>query len=279
MSGSGVSIAALTDPPSADHSPDPSVQLLADRLLHEAPSEPGVDGTVAAQYDTRGSFPSLAVLALSVFIAYHVSLLLVHGSPDEGPGKTVRAFFRYHLQMDAYMGLTGNATKWNMFADPPRGNAFVRVLAEDAAGKATDMRFDIYGRRQYPYLFFDRLAKINFSMLRVKENRAVYAAWACREWERQHGVPARRVRLEDFHTETPPPDLAYATGGYHPLLLPVYETRQDVFECATLPHGQWPVALRARVGLPPVQRDDFRDVDVRTWWERAHGQLGDRTTR
>jgi hypothetical protein len=215
------------------------------------------------------------IALVSLFIAYHLTSLLVYSGATLGFGTSAHAFLRRYLQVDAYMAITGNLTRWEMFApDPPRANPFVRVVVEDATGQREDLHFDVYGRRQYPYLFFDRLAKINAWVVRKPEMRTVYAAWACREWERTHGgEPARRVRLENFHTDIPAPDVAQAMGGYHPMLLEVHETGSDTFDCATLPHGQLSPVVRARHGLPPAPEGTFRDVAVTTWWHQGSGAV------
>jgi hypothetical protein len=69
-----------------------------------------------------------------------------------------------------------------MFApNPPLLNTFTRVLVEDRTGQVSDLRHDIYGRRRYPYLFHDRMGKVNRRLIeQKKEYETPYAAWVCR---------------------------------------------------------------------------------------------------
>lgn len=247
-----------------------SPEQLANRLLHQAiPDSLAAAGEGRSDRDRRP--PVLEMVLISLFIAFHVTTLLVYSTPGEGLGARVRQVFNRYLEMDGYMELTANATRWEMFApDPPRGNPFVRVMVEDRWGQVRDLGHEIYGRRVYPYLFFDRLAKINGWGLAVKRHRQAYAAWVCREWEREHGgEPAAAVRLVRFMTEIPPPEVAYAAGGYHPLLLEVKTLSRETFQCRTLPHGQLSPALRARHGFPPAPDGTFQDLEVATWRSRA----------
>jgi hypothetical protein len=250
-----------------------SVEQLADRLLHQPPPNPGIADQAPCRPRRPDLLDKLEAAILSFFIGFHVTMLLVYSSPGDGVGATVRDFFNRHLEMDAYMAATGNATRWEMFApDPPVVNPYTRVLVEDRRGRVQDLGHEVFGRRSYPYLFFDRLHKINAWGLSARQNRAMYAAWQCREWERAHGgEPAARVRLVRFMTEIPAPEVAYATGGYQPTLLDVQVLSDELFECGSIPHGQLPPSLRARYGLPPAPEGRFKDVEFTTWRQRVAG--------
>ncbi len=192
----------------------------------------------------------LTAIGVSLFIAYHLIAVGVHSAPPGGPIPSLQAFFDRHLRTGDYLRAAGIARSWQVFApDPPRVNAFVRVLVEGVDGEVWDLGHDMLGRRQYPYLFYDRMAKINRQMLRRKDYRLTYAGWVCRDWERTHGgEAARAVRLVPIRTRVPPPGGA----GYDPRGLDVDEAAPEVFPCASTPHGQLPPGLRARYGLPPV---------------------------
>ena len=249
------------------------VEQLAQRLLHQPISDPEA---AACQPGSDRILAAFEGLIVSLFIAFHVATLLVYSTPTGGAGVRVRQLFNQYLEMDAYMAASGNGTRWEMFApNPPRVNPHTRVLVEDARGRVQDLGHEVFGRRSYPYLFFDRLHKISAWGLNEKPSRMIYAAWHCRNWEREHGgEPAVRVRLFRFMTEIPTPEVAYATGGYEPTLLDTRRITDETFECRDLPHGQLSPALRARLGLPPAPEGTFRDVEFVTWRQRvARGAL------
>ena len=55
-----------------------------------------------------------------------------------------------------------NTQSWAMFApNPHRSNVFMKVMVKDEAGEIWDLKHDIYGKREYPYLWYDRMGKIN----------------------------------------------------------------------------------------------------------------------
>jgi hypothetical protein len=167
-----------------------------------------------------------------------------------------------------------------MFApNPHRSNIFMRVLVRDAAGEVYDLKHDIYGKRTYPYLFYDRMGKVNRRIVDQKGYRRHYAAWVCREWERTHGGEAAdEVIFVKLWTKIPHPnevikrfkdkgwDLRYM--GYHPLELKLNEREADTFRCSTNRQAQLPNYLRERYGLPLTDEDAFRGLNVRTWYQK-----------
>lgn len=217
----------------------------------------------------RWSAPGRTLLVLSVFIAYHLLAVLAHSLPASG-ARPFRAWLARVVQTESYLGATGISWSWGVFApDPPRRNVFTRVVVVDRDGQEWDLGHDIVGRRRYPYLVYDRMAKINRQMLRQKEYLLPYAGWVCREWERTHGGEgARAARLLPIYSRIPPPEVAYLTMGYSPTALNFEEALPEIFECSTIPHGQLPPRLRARFGLPP-QGTAFRDVARRSWAARG----------
>jgi hypothetical protein len=129
---------------------------------------------------------------------------------------------------------------------------------------------DIYGRRPYPYLFYDRMGKINRRLIEQKGYQRSYGAWVCRDWERTHdGKSLEEVRIVKLETVIPPPRRAYETMGFDPRALEVSRTEEEVVRCDTVTHGQLPNELRRRLGLRPVDDRRFRDIDQKTWWTRA----------
>jgi len=240
----------------------PGPSSLEQRLLHGPipdDDEPG----------RRWSAAPRTLLVLSVFIAYHLLAVLAHSLPAPG-ARPLRAWLERVAETESYLGATGISWSWGVFApDPPQRNVFTRVVVVDAGGQEWDLGHDILGRRTYPYLLYDRMAKINRQMLRQKQYLLPYAGWVCRDWERAHGGEgARTVRLLPITSRIPAPEVAYRTMGYSPSGLDLTEARPENFECATIPHGQIPPRLRARFGLPP-QGTAFRDVARHSWAARG----------
>jgi hypothetical protein len=235
---------------------------LAEALLHAplaADDEP----------ERPWAYPMVEMVALSVFIAFHLLAVLFLSAPPSDAVRPIQRMLDRHAHAGAYLRTAGIARNWGVFApDPARQNAFTRVLVEARDGQEWDLGHEALGRRRYPYLFYDRLAKINRLMLRRADYRLSYAAWVCRGWERDHaGEPARAVRLVAIRTRVPSPAQAYVAMGYDPRGLDVEESPPEVHVCATTPHGQLPPDLRARYGLPGPALV-FRDMARDTWWDR-----------
>jgi hypothetical protein len=250
----------------AVHPPDPT-----HALLHEPPAEPA----------PANRWLTLAFMAVaSLFIIYHTSVLLVHNLPSKGLGKGLQAWFNKHLEARDYFQATGNTQSWAMFApNPHRSNVFMRVLVKDEDGEIFDLKHDIYGKRDYPYLFYDRMGKINRRIIDQKGYRRHYAAWVCRWWEETHdGVSAEEVQFVKIWTRIPPPeqvlkrfrekgnDLRYL--GYNPMELKLSQREEDKIRCSTTRHGQLPNYLRRRYGFEEVHEGLFRGLNIRTWYQR-----------
>ncbi len=147
--------------------PRPGVDL-AQTLLHE--SVPPATSTIKRRYAYRTWFQ----LVVSLFIAYHGTILLVHNLPGKGLAKGVQKKLnqepklwpwkdrQFGLHAGHYWRATGNTQSWAMFApNPHRSNIFMRVMVKDKDGEVWDLKHDIYGKRTYPYLWYDRMGKIN----------------------------------------------------------------------------------------------------------------------
>lgn len=235
---------------------------LEQRLLHDPISDDDKPGR-------RWAFPRRTMFVLSVFIAYHLLAVLAHSLPAPG-ARPLRAWLARVAETESYLGAAGISWSWGVFVpEPPKRNVFTRVVVVDGGGREWDLGHDILGRRAYPYLLYDRMAKINRQMLRQRHYLLPYAGWVCREWERGHGGEgARAVRLLPIYSRIPPPEAAYPTMGYSPAGLHFEEASPDVFECPAIPHGQLPPRLRARLGLP-ARGTAFRDVARPSWAARA----------
>lgn len=229
----------------------------------------------------RWAYRWWGALLVSVFVAYHAAVLIVHNLPSGGLSRNLHRIFDKHLDMRDYLHATGNVQSWAMFApNPHRTNLFMKVMVVDADGEVWDMAQDIYGRRSYPYLFYDRMGKINRRIIDQKGYRRYYAAWVCREWERTHGgEPAQSVQFIKMWTRVPPPEkvIEHARGNplamwYEPMDLPLRERSEDEVSCSTTRHAQLPPELRERYDLPPVDDGTFRPVFIRTWKDRQESE-------
>ena len=214
-------------------------------------------------------------IVAGAFFAYHALVLTVYNLPSRPPATEIRRLATRYLGMDAYMRNLGLTQGWGMFApNPHRSNTFLRVYVEDADGEIYDMRHDAYLRRRYPYLFYDRLAKINRRLVESKGYRRAYAAFVCRAWAKDHGGrPPKRVFFEKLWTLVPPPEKVYRTMGYHPRQLHLHRRKEESFVCANIVHGQLPPELLGRFGLSPEGLPEFRDLPSVSWaqWRKVRG--------
>ncbi|MEZ4383553.1 MAG: hypothetical protein R3A79_19640 [Nannocystaceae bacterium] len=255
---------------------------LAAALLRSAPArEPE---TVAGG---GWAYGRLGIALVSLFLAYHTLALLLHVTPSGGLARQAEDGFGRALGVRAYIHATSNVQSWSMFAPNPfRENIFVRVLVEGADGEVTDLGHDIHGRRRYPYVVYDRLAKINRRLADQQWYLEPYAAWVCREWERTHGgEPARRVHLVKLTSHIPPPREAWAMPpaqrpawsavGFDPRRLPVEREVLRALDCDLLRDGQLSPERRAALGLPPAP-GRHRPTELPTWWDQRADAAAER---
>jgi hypothetical protein len=265
---------------------------LAATLLHTPIADDDRPGRRWAYYDgfTRllGRFGSAArllgrtldtaiVVLTSAFILYHTAVLLVHNLPSKGLAKGLQKKFNEKLKADEYFRATGNTQSWAMFApNPHRSNVFMRVFVKDSTGEVFDLQHDIYGRRPYPYLFYDRMGKINRRIIDQKGYRRHYAAWVCRWWEETHGgEPADEVQFVKLWTRVPPPEKVIQRFrekgynprylGYNPMELELHQHEEDTFRCKSTRQAQLSNEMRRRLGLPETDETLYRPLSVRTW--------------
>jgi hypothetical protein len=237
---------------------------LSDRLLHAPMPDDDRPGR-------RWAYPLWLMLVMSLLIGYHTTVLLVHNLPNKGLTKGLHTFFSEKLQASNYMRAMGISQSWAMFApNPHRSNLFMKVLVKDQDGEIWDLAHDMYGHREYPYLFYSRMGKINRRIIDEKGYRRHYAAWVCRDWEMTHdGVAPEEVQFVKMWTQVPPPEKAMRTMGYDPMKLYLNQREEDAIRCATTYHAQVPDDIRERLGMPPLPSPTkFRDVNVRTWWDQ-----------
>jgi hypothetical protein len=254
--------------------PDPAGPTLAETLLHRP----------VATDDRplrRWAYPTWLQVVVTLFILYHGVILLVHNLPGKGLAKGAQKVLNERLDANTYWQATGNTQSWAMFApNPHRSNVFMKVLVKDEAGEVWDLKHDIYGKREYPYLWYDRMGKINRRLIDQKGYRRHYAAWVCREWEKTHGgEPAEEVQFVKMWTQIPSPQAVFerAKGnifrmGFDPMDLALKQREEDVISCATNRQAQLPDHLRERHGLPPGPPRHFKELSVRTWWDQRESE-------
>ena len=219
--------------------------LLAASLLRgAAPSVASADWT---------PYSRLAAVLVSLFIGYHAVTLVLHNLTSLPAVRAAHTALDRPLGITSYTSVNGNPRGWGLFApNANQANYFTKVIIEDSTGRQRDLQLDIYGRRSYPYLFYDRLANLNRRTAQAETGlRPFYAAWACRYWERAHGgEPARAAVLVRRWTRIPAPETVYGEMGYHPMGLQPNEDQLTRFDCATTPGGRLPNDLRRRFALP-----------------------------
>lgn len=258
------------------------------------------------QPNRRWAYAQWFRLIVTAFVLYHGVILLVHNLPSKGlarglqkklnadikvfptPGEQQRLADEgkkprrtFGLDADAYWRATGNTQSWAMFApNPHRSNIFMKVMVKDLDGEIWDLKHDIYGKRTYPYLWYDRMGKINRRIVDQKGYRRHYAAWICRQWERDHeGVPADEVQFVKMWTKIPSPKAVFkrAKGnifrmGYDPNQLQLFQREEDTVRCRTTRHAQLPNDLRERYGLEPTDEKRVLGLHNRTWWDQKESR-------
>ena len=226
---------------------------------------------VAADDGRRYAYRPVAGALVSLFILYHLVALLQHTTPSGGFAATVSKKIADTLKVGAYMRATSNIQSWSMFApNPHRSNMFLQVFVELKDGQVLDLEHDMYGRRDYPYVFYDRMGKINRRLLEQDRYQRHYAAWVCRDWALTHdGQVPDRVKYVKMWTKVPHPAKVIPSMGFDPMQLKLTKEHLPSVECATTVHAQLPDEVRLRHGLPPLPEGSFRDAIIQTWHDKA----------
>ncbi|MBK7824544.1 hypothetical protein [Nannocystis sp.] len=227
--------------------------------------------TVAAADGRRWAYKPFGLVLCSLFILYHVIALLQHTTPSGGLAANFSRSLAEKLRVGAYMRATSNIQSWSMFApNPHRSNMFLQVFVELADGSVYDLQHDMYGRREYPYVFYDRMGKINRRLLEQDRYQRHYAAWVCRDWALHHnGEAPVRVKFVKMWTKVPHPAKVIPYMGFDPMQLKLTKEHLPSVECASTVHAQLPDEVRARHGLPPLAPGEFRDAIIQTWHDKA----------
>jgi hypothetical protein len=232
----------------------------------------------------RGALTRLGRLLVGAFILYHATALLLHTTPSGGLARDFTRDIDRAILGGAYIRATSNVQSWSMFApNPHRANVYVQVFVEDREGAIWDLAHDSYGRRTWPYIFYDRIGKLNRRLSEQGHYLQPYGAYVCREWERTHGgEPAARVKFVKIWTNIPPPHKVFpaprsvrfpwSSIGFDPMRLPVERRELESVDCRTTRQAQLSPELRQRFGLPPAPEGHYRPLDAPTWWDKAEAE-------
>jgi hypothetical protein len=243
---------------------DPTDPALVEALLRAPPQVVAPDGR-------RWAYKPVGMALITLFVLYHVLVLLQHTTPSGGLATEFSKSLGERLKAGQYMRAASSVQSWSMFApNPHRSNMFLQVFVELADGEVVDLEHDMYGRRDYPYIFYDRMGKINRRLIEQDRYQRHYAAWVCREWALGHGGESPvRVKFVKMWTKVPHPSKVIPHGGFDPMQLKLTKEHMPSVECATTVHAQLPDEIRARHGLPPLPPGAFRDAIIQTWWDKA----------
>ncbi len=99
---------------------------------------------------------------------------------QQGPGQgRPEGAQRQARDANTYVGGLGQhaRARTRTWPTPTAPNIFMKVMVRDEAGEIWDLKHDIYGKREYPYLWYDRMGKINRRLIDQKGYRRHYAAW------------------------------------------------------------------------------------------------------
>jgi hypothetical protein len=169
-------------------------------------------------------------------------------------------------------------------AESPRRNVFLRVVVTDSEGAGWDLRTDLYAAelRVTPWIWNDRMRKMNRRMSGGEPGRASYAKWLgryhCREWALEHeGVAPAQVAISRVTYRIPTPETTRANGPYVAEELMVRtssEKKLHTTKCDRDPEAQLPNSIRARHGLPELEGERVRWNRLVTHekrWIKKHG--------
>ena len=222
--------------------------------------------------ERRWCYRLIPMIIVSVYIAYHATVLGVWNLPSKGIVRKFNPGVLQPLHAHNYFQAASSTQSWAMFApNPNRSNTFMRVLVEDHEGEVWDLKHDIYQSDRYPYWFYDRMGKINRRISGKKGYQRYYAAWVCRDWARRNsGQPPLSVRFVKVTTRVPNPEVSWKTRGYNPWELPARQQYEETLKCKSLTHGQLSPELVERYGLPEeiITKYPFVETRAITWWER-----------
>lgn len=219
-------------------------------------------------------------VVLSAMLLWHAAAVGIWLVPEHDAIAALRTSARAWVR--PWLELTRTTQGWGMFApNPPRHNVFMQVLVTDAEGEVWDMQSDVYApsRRTLPFVWNDRMRKMNRRIIGGEPGGAWYqkwyARWQCRAWALDHGgALPRSVELVKLSYAIPTPEALRDRGWYRPAQrLRDHGTAKSVHteRCATAVLGQ---------PLPRVaERHGIVSAPHRPWikgrraaWDRARAR-------
>ncbi len=244
------------------------------------PGRPLPVRTVTAPHGGPLVYGPAGRVVLSAMLLWHAAAVGIWLVPEHDAIAALRTPARVWVR--PWLELTRTTQGWGMFApNPPRHNVFMQVLVTDAEGEVWDMQTDVYApsRRTLPFVWNDRMRKMNRRIIGGEPGGAWYqkwyARWQCRAWALDHGgALPRSVELVKLSYAIPTPEALRDRGWYRPAQrLRDHGTATSVHteRCATAVLGQ---------PLPRVaERHGIVSAPHRPWikgrraaWERARAR-------
>ncbi|MCH9679851.1 MAG: hypothetical protein K0V04_00330 [Deltaproteobacteria bacterium] len=201
----------------------------------------------ALAYGTLGR--ALALLAL-VWHAGAVGTSLLPSYPILNKWRSPSA-----ASFGGYLRGTGTNQSWRMFApNPPRSNTFLKTVVVEHDGDRWDLRNNAFHYRPNPWIWNDRMRKMQRRMAgKGKWYLRYWAAWQCREWTLLTGETPYEIEISKLITRIPPPDAVAEKGPYHPRKLRAKERHIQTHKCKG--DGELPVFMKERYGIPTTEEE------------------------
>jgi hypothetical protein len=197
-----------------------------------------------------GALPRTAIV---LFVAWHVLAIASQLFPsypvfDHWRGVARRPFTEY-------VDVTGITQSWRMFSpNPPRSNTFMQTIVVEHDGDRWDLRNNAFDERPDPWIFNDRMRKMQRRM--VGKGRWYLRYWAsfqCREWTLRTGEMPLEIEINRLTTIVPKPEKVWYEGPYRPRDLAVEVKHVQTHACER--DGEIPVYMKQRYGLPVTEAD------------------------
>ncbi len=162
-----------------------------------------------------------------------------------------------------YLRGTGTNQSWRMFApNPPRSNTFLKTVVVEHDGDRWDLRNNAFHYRPNPWIWNDRMRKMQRRMAgKGKWYLRYWASWQCREWTLLTGEMPYEIEISKLITRIPGPDAVAEKGPYHPRKLRAKERHIQTHKCKG--DGELPLTMKQRYDLPVTDAEiDAADKDA-----------------
>ncbi|MBL4685705.1 MAG: hypothetical protein JKY37_14015, partial [Nannocystaceae bacterium] len=210
----------------------------------------------------RSSGPALAYTAIGrslvlLAVVYHATTIALTLWPSY-PVFKFRSKTKAALHHSDYVRASATSQSWRMFSpNPPRSNAFMKTVVVDADGEQWDLKNNAFDYRPNPWIFNDRLRKMQRRMVgKGKWYLRYWSHYQCREWTLSHGEIPEQIVITKLVTRIPGPDKVAEKGPYHPRKLKVRE--RDVQDHKCIGDGQLPARALERHGLEVTEKARLR---------------------